>query len=250
MTFTLWLALRWGPAAVERDGPGAASDRRFVGFAFVYGLSLGAHMSNLGFAPAYALFTLLVDPRILAPRPRTVALAVGGFVLAAAQFLWVPFRATADDLYPNGAPQTLAAVYGYTLGAFTNLRFGFPVGALPSRMAFWVNLLGANFSTAGIVLGLLGMWTLLQREPKRFWLLVPMYATHVVFFSQLLVTDPDVFFIASHVLFALFVAFAVDALLRRSASVSHADKHWRRSPPRSSSQPHSSSWRARAIRRT
>jgi hypothetical protein len=40
-----------------------------------------------------------------------------------------------------------------------------------------------------------------------------MYLVHVVVFSQMFVPDPDVFFVASNAVFALFIGFGADALL-------------------------------------
>jgi hypothetical protein len=125
LTLALWFALRWADGVESRPQP-ARDDRRFAGFALAYGLSLGMHFSNLGLAPAYALFVLLVDPRILA-RPPGVALAVGAFLLGIAQFGWLPYRAGFNDVFPNAPPDSWERFYAYTLGAFAGLRGAFPL---------------------------------------------------------------------------------------------------------------------------
>jgi len=211
VAFTLWLALRWARWAKAPDTH-ARAERLFPRFALVYGLSLGTHLSSLGFAPAYALFTLLVDPRILG-RPRTVARAVAGFLLGAAQFLWLPLRAGAVDTFPNASPDTLARFWAYTLGAFPELRFMYPLGALPARVTLYLTLLVRNFGTVGTALGVVGLWTLWWRDLARFWLLFAMYAVHVAFFSQFGAPDVEVFFIPSHLVFAVFVGVGVQAIV-------------------------------------
>jgi hypothetical protein len=213
VTLTLWFLLRWADAPHGAVGP-------FVQFAFVYGLSLGTHLSNLGFAPAYTLFVIASDPSILR-RPRTIVLAFLAFAFAAAQFVWLPLRADTYDLFPNGPPDTLARFYAYSLGAFANQRFAFPLAALPERMSMYGGLLVEDFGPLGVGLAALGTISALRRSPRRFWLLSGMYVVHVGFFTQLFVTDPDVFFVASHLLVALFVGFGVDAVRVAGGWVPH-----------------------------
>ncbi|MEJ2211829.1 MAG: DUF2723 domain-containing protein, partial [Anaerolineae bacterium] len=62
VALTLLLLLRWAQA--RRAGKRRAHLWLWA-FALVYGLSLGTHMSNLGFAPAFVLFVLLVDRRLV-----------------------------------------------------------------------------------------------------------------------------------------------------------------------------------------
>jgi hypothetical protein len=207
---TLSVALAWG-ARVASPGAPSTSDRLVPAFALIYGLSLGTHLSNLGFAPAYALFVLLTDWRIVT-RVRTVVLAVGAFLLGAAQFAWLPLRASVNDLFPNAAPDNLERFYRYTLGAFSNLRFQFPLSALPGRLGVYAGLLADNFGVVGMGLGLVGLWACWWRDLRVFWLLALMWGVHVAFFTQLLVPDPDPFFVASNVLFAIFIGFGVQVL--------------------------------------
>jgi hypothetical protein len=204
----LWLLLGWADRV--RVVPGG-SDRRLAVFALVYGLSLGTHFSNLGFAPAFAVFVLLSDVSVLR-RPWSVVVAVLAFVLGIAQFAWLPLRAGGQDLYPMNTPDTPEAVYRYTAGTFSNLRFAFPWGALLGRLATYVSLLGVNFGWPLIALGVVGMWSLIARNVRVFWLLVLMCVVHIVFFTQFFVPDPDPYFIPSHFVFALFVGMGVEAV--------------------------------------
>jgi hypothetical protein len=210
VSLTLWLLLRWG-AHAGHDGDGKAAAWSFAAFALVFGLSLGMHLSNLGFAPAFALFTLLTDRRILV-RPRPLVLGSLGFLLGVAQFLWLPLMAHTIDPATHAQPDTLRNVYRFTFDAFSPLRFAFPLAALPQTVAVYLSLLAQNFSRAGVGLGLLGMWVLLWRRASCFWLLFGMYLVHVVFFTQYQVPDTDVFFIPSHLVFAIFVAVGIQGL--------------------------------------
>ncbi|MBI5651816.1 MAG: DUF2723 domain-containing protein, partial [Chloroflexi bacterium] len=172
-----------------------------------------SHLSNLGFAPAFTLYVLLTDWRIL-KRPLTLIAAFIAFVLGAAQFAWIPLRAATitEPLLMRFPPNTLAGFYVYTLGAFTNLRFAFPLAAMPERIVIYVGYAVANLTPIGFVIGVLGAWALLFRHPKRFWLLIGMWLTNVWFFTQYKVFDLDVFFIPAHFVFAIFVGVGAHQL--------------------------------------
>jgi hypothetical protein len=201
MTIQLNLLVAWS----RRRTPGL-----LIAFAFAFGLSPGTHMSNLGLAPTYALFILLVDPGILR-RPGTIAAMLAVFLVGLAQFAWLPLRAHTAR-FPNPTPDTLDGFWHYTLGAFAGSRFAFPLHELPARLALYLRFLAENFTPVGVGVGLLGMWVLLWRDALRFWLVLAVYLTNVVVFSQLAVFDLDVFFLAGYVVFVLFVGFGADAL--------------------------------------
>jgi hypothetical protein len=178
------------------------------------GLSLGTHMSSLGFAPAMALFVLLVSwPTALSP----AGWAAGGlgFGLGALQFLWLPFKANTlnDPLMVRNAPNTWRSFYSYTLGAFPQFKFAFGWEQVPDRMVIYLALLVGQYGLVGTLLGLLGMWVALFRRPKRFFLIMGMYLVHVAFFSQYAVFDLDVFFIPAHFLFAIFIGWGLWGVL-------------------------------------
>lgn len=85
IALTVWL-LRW--EAGRNSLPRAAC---LLLAAFALGLSLGTHLSNLGFDPAFALYVLLVDWRVL-KRPAVLGAALALFLLGCLQFLWLPYR--------------------------------------------------------------------------------------------------------------------------------------------------------------
>jgi hypothetical protein len=209
IALTLLMLLRWERRRHPFD---------FFLFALSFGLSLGTHISDLGFAPAFVVFILLVIfDASLTPRRRLESLAsvtlVGllGFALGAAQFAWLPLRAGTlnDRAMLRDAPTTLSGLYNYTLGAFPQFKFAFPLTAIPDRLVIYLDLLRQQFGLAGITLGLVGLFALLFRRPSHFFLLVGMYLVHVWFFIQYRAFDLEVFFIPAHLLWALFMAFGL-----------------------------------------
>ncbi|HHS97242.1 MAG TPA: DUF2723 domain-containing protein [Chloroflexi bacterium] len=240
LALTLVLLLWW--ARVEererRDRPaGQTGWRRFLpsprstllllAFGLCFGLSLGTHMSDLGFAPAFALFALLVSPWT-AISPLGGGVAVGGFLLGLLQFLWLPLRAHTllDAPMRAHAPTTLRGIYNYTLGAFPQFKFAFPLTALPDRVVVYLYFLVQQFGFVGLLLGIGGMWLLLFRRPRRFFLLVGMYLVHIWFFIQYRAFDLDVFFIPAHLIYALFIGYAVGWGVDRLAGLRWRAARW------------------------
>ena len=194
-------------------------DRDFFLFALTFGLSLGTHISNLGFAPSFGLFLILTDRRTFL-RPAWWLAGAAGFALGLAQFAWLPFRAETlnDRMLLARAPVTLQGIYDYTLGAFPQFRFAFPLTALPDRLVTYLDLLRQEFGPLGIAAGIAGLASLLFRRTRHYYLLVGMYLVHVWFFIQYSAFDLEVFFLPAHFLWAIFLAFGVcEALLAAQA---------------------------------
>ena len=189
-------------------------DRDFFLFALVYGLSLGTHISNLGFAPAFIVFILLTDRSTL-KHPRWWLAAIAGFGIGILQYLWLPLRADTlnDRMMLERAPVTIMGMYRYTLGAFSQIKFAFPIEELPLRLVLYIDLIRNEFSLSGILFGLTGLFSLLFRRTKYYFLLVLMYLVHVWFFIQYRVFDLEVFFLAAHFFWAIFIAFGMAELL-------------------------------------
>ncbi|MDY6875463.1 MAG: DUF2723 domain-containing protein [Chloroflexota bacterium] len=231
LTITLTvLILLWWARIEEQDRASRSADetwwRAFLpswksllllfGFGICFGLSLGTHMSNLGFGPAFALFILLVSWHT-ALSPLSLVSAGSGFFIGLLQFLWLPYKANTltDRMMRANAPTTLRGIYTYTLGAFPQFKFAFPLTAIPDRIVIYLDLLRQQFGLWGIGLGVLGMWILLFRKPKRFFLAIGMYLIHVWFFIQYRVFDLDVFFIPAHLLYAVFIGYGVYWVIER-----------------------------------
>jgi hypothetical protein len=197
----IWLLLSWS----ERR-----TTKAFVLFALAFGVSLGAHMSNAALGLVFALFVLLHDPRILR-KPRLLTFGLLAFLLGIVQFIWVPLMADTAP-FPNPRPDSLIKVYKYTLGAFSNLRFAYPMHALPGRFLFYVSLLVDNFTVLGIAVGLVGMGMLLLRQPKNFVLFFGIFFVNVGLAMQVFASEIEVFFMPSYISWAVFLGFGIQAI--------------------------------------
>ncbi len=205
VALTLLTILRWERTRRDTD---------FFLFALVFGLSLGTHISNLGFAPAFALFVLLTDRTVL-KRPTWWIAGIAGFGLGVAQFVWLPLKASTlnDRIMLEHAPTTLKGIYNYTLGAFPQLKFAFPLSELPDRVVVYLYLLTQQFGQVSLLFGVIGMVALLIRRSRHYYLVVGMYLVHVWFFIQYRAFDLEVFFLPAHFLWAIFLAFGIVELL-------------------------------------
>lgn len=215
----LLLLLHW--ARVEEADPARQgrpptwrSVAWFGAFCLAFALSTGTHFSNLGFGLGYLVFVLAVNWRF-AFKPRALVVGIGLFVLGMLQHLWLPYKANTlvDVPMLGNAPKTWRGFYNYTLGAFSNFKFAFTWAEVPDRIVIYLDLLRHEFSFLGILVGVVGMWVLLLRQPRRWWLLILMYFVHLVFFTQYRVFDLEVFFIPAHYVFALFIGAGLGWLL-------------------------------------
>jgi hypothetical protein len=209
LALVIWLLLRWSDLR---------STAAFVQFALAYGISLGCHMSNLALGAVFGLFVLGKDPAILR-NPRALSLGLLAFLAGISQYAWVPLMADTAP-FPNPRPDSLFGCYKYTIGAFSNLRFAYPLDALPGRFLRYLGLLDDNFSWFGIAVGALGTWALLRRQPAHFWLLFGVFAVNVAMAMQVYATDVEVFFLPSYVAWAIFLGFGAEALWRALAAAS------------------------------
>jgi hypothetical protein len=196
------------------------SDWIFFLFALLFGLSLGTHLSNVGFAPAFVIFILLTDIKSL-KRPTWWLAGIIGFGIGVMQFLWLPLKASTltDHAMLARSPTSLKGLYSYTLGAFSQLKFAFPIRELPDRLVIYLDLVRGEFGILGLFLGVIGLAALLLRRPRHYYLLVGMYLVHVWFFIQYRAFDLEVFFLPAHFLWAIFIAFGLVEILAGLAAM-------------------------------
>ena len=226
IALTVWLLL--SPPSVPPSFGGEAGRNSWRSTvclllaALTFGLSLGTHLSNLGFALAFALYVLLVDWRVL-KRPAVIAGALALFLLGCLQFLWLPYKASTpnDAFMLRNAPRTSESIYRYTLGAFPEFKSAFSLQAIPARIVLYLYLLRQQFGLVGIALGIYGMWEMLFRHTKKFYLFIVMYLVHVFFFVQYRVFDLDVFFIPAHFIYVIFIGYGVCRLVEYVRALSN-----------------------------
>ncbi len=228
VALSLCLLIAWARRE-ERRPDARSADRGSVGlfgaFALVYGLSLGTHLSNLALAPAFVLFILLTNWRVIL-QPQLIGIALLGFGLGVLQFAWLPYKASQlnDPFLARNTPNDLDGIYNYTLNAFPQFKWAFPLDAIPDRIMLYLDYLLANFYLPGALAALAGSWAMLIRHPKAFFLFVAAYIPQMAFFLEYRVQDLDVFYITAHLLFAVVAGYGVFAVAETLLAYRHLSR--------------------------
>ena len=182
-----WLAVAptwWGQATIASVRPGTgfflaatlaalasfAATRRPAALyvaAALYGLGLTHHISLYTFAPALALFALLIDPRLPtrgATLARTLAAGAGPLLV----YLYLPIRSAIGTPFDASHPTTLRAFFDLVSArGFAGDMFAFDPLA-PERLELGRQILLTNFGPLGLGLALAGAAATLLFRPR--WL--------------------------------------------------------------------------------
>jgi len=193
-------------------------------FALLYGLSAGVHAAMAFFVPAFLGFIGLTTPRMF--RPRELAFLAFFFMLGFAAFVYLPIRSLTEPAFNWGEPQTWRQFLIHISdrkdsGVHTVLW----IRQLPFQFSMYVRHLINEFSTLGVMLGLLGFFSLLRKD-KALWLLLTLaFLGYTAFFIRSW-WDTAWGFIPSFVIFALWVGYGFHTCLELLATL------YQRSPPR------------------
>jgi len=228
VALSICLLIAW--ARREERRPNARKADRdsillFGAFALTYGLSLGTHLSNLALAPAFVLFILLTNWRVLL-QPQLIGIALFGFGLGVLQFAWLPYKAGQlnDPFLARNTPNNLEGIYNYTLNAFPQFKWAFPLDAVPDRIMLYLDYLLGNFYLPGAIAALAGAWAMLLRHPKAFFLFAAAYIPEMAFFLEYRVQDLDVFYITAHLLVAVLAGYGVFAIAEALLAYRHLSR--------------------------
>jgi hypothetical protein len=205
----LWARREEASTSKTADGKSLAL---FGAFTLVFGMSLGTHLSNLALAFGFLPFIALTNWRVVL-QPKMVGVGAALFGLGVLQYLWLPYKAGDAPGLGFAEPNSLSGVLNYTYHAFDQLKWAYPISAIPDRIDLYLDLLRSNFHIAGMLVALLGAWLVVFRHPKAFFLFMPGYIAQMAFFLEYRATDLDVFFVTTHFIVAVFAAYGFYGLL-------------------------------------
>jgi len=206
-TLCLFLLVRWWRTE---------SDRWLYVAAFVAGLSL-THHPILAFSfPAYAVFVLLVKPRIVTRPSQLVAIAVS-FVLGLTPFLYYPLRGPSAPFNPLPTPEAML-IHVTARGLTVNL---FPFGLrdqLTRLVVFW-ELLRLQYPLVTLLLAALGaIWLAFQRP--RLFALFGLFLVINLTFTLNTIQDVLAYLMSPFVAVAVLAGVGLLALMETSTRVS------------------------------
>ncbi len=216
----IYLLLRWGreqrDADVARHGS-LRSTLLFSGWALTASAAAGMHMSSLGLLGGYGIYILLVNWRVIC-QPLVLLPGLLMFALGLMQFLWLPIRTVMGEPSPDPInPATWDGFLRYTINAFPQFKWQFPLELLPDRFMLYGTFVRGNFGWFGIALAFAGAAAMAILRPRTFVMLALMWSAHLVFFMEYQAMDIDVFFIPAHFILAIAIACGAQQIVTQSA---------------------------------
>lgn len=176
-------------------------------FFLIYGLSMGAHTSNILFMPAFLIFIALINYKTFL-NVKNVFLFTLFFMVGLSQFLYLLIRASQYPVYSDITP----GLYGW-LHLITDQQYSsylnFSISEIPKRILMYLGLFKADFLVLGSILGVVGFISLFKRNIKVFALLTLMFLLNGIFFLNYYVSDVEVMFIPSFLLFSIFIGIGI-----------------------------------------
>ncbi len=166
----LFLLLAW-----DKSG----DDRWLYAFALTCGLGLTHHPLILISFPAFAVFILLVKPRLLLSPKKLAAFGLL-FLLGLSVYLYYPFR-SAPPFGPQGANTLEGFLRLVTAQGLRMNLFSFGWREQPQRVLALKTLLGLQYNAPAILLGIAGVIWLALKRRKAFVLLALFFALNSAF---------------------------------------------------------------------
>jgi hypothetical protein len=204
-----YLLLKWRG---EDRQPTAASNDLLLA-AFVYGLSLGNHLSMLTLGPA-VLFLIVEGERNNRISLKGLLAAGLAFLLSLSIYLFLPMRAMQHPPVNWGDPHTWSGFLWTVSGQlYRGFAFSLPPSHIPARASAWASLLVQQFGWWGLLLGLIGLWHCLNEDRAFSAFSLLAFSAVVVYAIGYNTTDSYVYLIPSYLVFATWLGTGIHYLL-------------------------------------
>lgn len=204
----LWLLVRW-----RRSHTPAL----LILLGFIYGLSLGNHLTMTLLIPPIALLLWRERHHL---RLALLGAVVLSLLVGLSIYLYLPLRAAQNPPLNWGNPQTLQQfLWVVSASLYRHFVFALPWDQVPTRLSAWATLLIKQFGWWGLFLGLTGAWHLRYRD-RSFsylsWLAFILYTAYAIGYNT---TDSYVYLIPTFMFFALWLGGGLSVVLSYLADV-------------------------------
>ncbi len=181
--------------------------------AFLVGLSMTAHMTSGLLVPAGLLFVLLVDGEVLR-RPAVLLEGTAAFLAGLSPYLYLPIRSSMKPPMNYGDPSDWGGLISLLSGGnFKGLMFAFGLEELPGRIAMYLGSLAGQFPAPLLAVAVLGMLVMMLRDRTASVLLGFFLLGTLAFALEYPISDIEVYFLPTYLVFALWVAVGLSWLL-------------------------------------
>jgi hypothetical protein len=181
-----------------------------IAAALAFGLGLGNHLTLVLVGPA-VLLLLLLPPRRLPRRGWQWIAIVAAFLLGLGVYVILPLRASHRPPLNWGDPRTVDRFLWLVSGRlYRRYFFSLPTRYLPSRLSAWAGLLVRQFGPWGLLLGLVGVWSLWEKDRRVVIFsaaIVLIYSTYAVAYDT---TDSHVYLLPAFLTFAVWLAWGLE----------------------------------------
>ncbi|MFH2013095.1 MAG: DUF2723 domain-containing protein [Pseudomonadota bacterium] len=174
----------------ERDGSRSPHNIRLVFLvAFLFTLSLGAHMTNAFFLPALGIFFILINRNLLRLKELSWTFFFG--LLGFSAYLYLPVRSVGAAILKLGSPSNLERFWDHITasrvmeganGVISTMSDSYRL--LPKQIWQYIFNLEEQLSLLGIVLGIIGLIYLAKKDWKSAIFTVLIFLGNIIFFIR------------------------------------------------------------------
>ena len=185
------------------------NNKFLYGFFLIYGLSIGAHASNILFLPAFLVYIALNNYKVLTVKNSSFFILL--FIVGISQFLYILIRASQYPDYSYISPGFNEWWFLITAKQYS-YHLVFSISQIPQRILMYLNFLGENFLVLGSFFGIIGITELFRKNIKVFALLILTFISNALFYINYYVFDVEVMFIPSFLVFSIFIGIGIIAV--------------------------------------
>jgi hypothetical protein len=197
-----------------------AQERRLRYFylaCFFYAISFGNHLLMITVLPAFAVFVIITDYKILSSK-KTIFWVSTFIVVGMLQYSYIfirlyqgpPFSEYSDTFHHN----TIIYFFDFVMGKqFRAKMFAFsPREIITERIPLFFDVFRKNLFIEGIIAGCIGIWAMLRKHTTIAVFLLLIIIGNVIYALNYDIEDIFVYFIPTYFVFAMFIGYCIGAL--------------------------------------